>query len=136
MRLRDIWKWLKAEYRWRVRGKRYEVILTEEAQRQLDELPEKAQAEIRKAMERISRNPYTSDRTETENVTALRKASFELLFEWLREKGITDRKQAREILAELIELGLAEGDDEFGYILTEKGVVEVENKFFGDVEVV
>jgi len=136
MRLRDIWKWLKAEFRWRVLGKRYEVILTEEAQGQLDELPEDAQAEIRKAMERISRNPYTSDRMETEEVTALRSASFELFCEWLRERGITDRKRAREILDELIELGLAEGDDEGGYFLTEKGVVEAEKKVFGDVGVV
>jgi len=136
MNLRDIWKWLRAEFRWRVLGKRYKIVLTEEAQRQLDELPEDAQVEIRKVMERVSRNPYTSDRMETEEVTALRSASFELFFEWLREKGITDRKRAREILDELIELGLAEGDDEFGYILTEKGVVEVEKKLFGDVGVV
>ena len=136
MRLRDIWSWLKAEFRWRVQGKRYEVILTEEAQSQLDELPENAQAEIRKAMERISRNPYTSDRMETEEVTALRRASFELFCEWLRERGITDRKRAREILDELIELGLAEGDDEGGYILTEKGVVEAEKKVFSSVGVV
>jgi len=61
MRLRDIWPWLKAEFRWRVLGKRYEVIMTEECQRQFDELPEEAQKEIRKAMERMSRNPYSSD---------------------------------------------------------------------------
>ena len=42
-------------------GKRYKICLTENAQQQLDELPEDAQAGIRKAMERISRNPYTSD---------------------------------------------------------------------------
>jgi len=136
MRLRDIWSWLRAEFRWRVRGKRYEVKMSEEAQRQFDELPEEAQAEIRKTMERISRNPYTSDRMETEGVTALRSASFELFCEWLRERGITDRKRAREILDELIELGLAEGDDEVGYILTEKGFVEAEKKIFGSVGVV
>ncbi len=34
--------------------------MTEEAQRQLDELPEEAQAEIRKVMERIARNPYSA----------------------------------------------------------------------------
>lgn len=136
MNLRGFWPWLRAELRWRVLGKRYEVILSEEAQNQLDELPEEAQAEIRKAMERINRNPYTSDRMETEEVTALRSASFELFFEWLKEKGITDRKRAREILDDLIELGLAEGDDEVGYILTEKGVVEAEKKIFGTVGVV
>ncbi len=62
MRLRDIWPWLRAEYRWRVLGKSYEVILTEKAQSQLDELPEEAQAEIRKAMGRIARNPYSGHR--------------------------------------------------------------------------
>jgi len=62
MRLRDIWPWLRAEFRWRVLGKRYEVIMTEEAQRQLDELPEENQAEIRNAMERIARNPYSGHR--------------------------------------------------------------------------
>ncbi len=60
--MRDIWPWLKAEFRWRFMDKRYEVVLTEEAQRQLDELPEEAQAEIRKAMESIARNPYSGDR--------------------------------------------------------------------------
>ena len=135
MKLRDVWPWLKAEFRWRVLGKRYEVILAEEAQRQLDELPEEAQAEIRKAMERISRNPYTSDRMETEGVTSLRSASFELFCEWLKEKGITDRKRAREILDELIELELVKGDDEVGYTLTEEGVFEAEKKIFGDIKV-
>ena len=66
MRLRDIWPWLRAEFRWRVLGKRYKVIMTEEFQKQLDELPEEAQEEIRKAMERIGRNPYSSDREELE----------------------------------------------------------------------
>jgi len=70
MRLRDIWPCLKAEFRWRVLGKRYEVIMTEEFKRQLDELPEEAQAEIRKAMERIGRNPYSGDREELEEEEA------------------------------------------------------------------
>ena len=70
MNLGDLWKWLRAEFRWRVLGKRYEIQLTEEAKRQLDELPEEAQAEIRKAMERMSRNPYSGDRTELEEEEA------------------------------------------------------------------
>ncbi|KKN04802.1 hypothetical protein LCGC14_1093710 [marine sediment metagenome] len=134
MNLRDVCPWLRAEFRWRVLGKRYEVILAEEAQMQLDELPEEAQAEIRKAIERISRNPYTSDRMAFEGVTALRSASFELYCEWLREYGITDRKRAREILDTLIELGLVKGDDEVGYTLTEEGVVDVERRIFELVE--
>ncbi len=64
MDLRDLWPWLRAEFRWRVLGKKYNVILTEEAQRQFDELPEEAQEEFRKAVERIERNPYSSERTE------------------------------------------------------------------------
>ncbi len=130
MKLRDVWPWLRAEFRWRVLGKRYEVILAEEAQMQLDELPEEAQVEIRKAIERISRNPYTSDRMAFEGVTALRSASFELYCEWLREYGITDQKRARQILGDLIERGLVEGDDEVGYTLTEGGVVEAERRIF------
>ncbi len=130
MRLRDVWPWLRAEFRWRVLGKRYEVIMTEEVQKQLDELPEEAQAEIRKAIERISRNPYTRDRREYEGVTALRSASFELYCEWLSEYGITDRKRARKILDELVELGLVKGDDEVGYTLTEKGVIDAEKRIF------
>ena len=64
MKLKYLWPWLKAEFRWRVLGKRYDIRLTEEAQRRLDELPEEAQTEIRKAMERMSRNPYSGDRME------------------------------------------------------------------------
>ena len=66
MNLRDLWPWLKTEFRWRVLGKRYEVIMTEEAQRQLDELPEEEQEAIRKAIERIGKNPYSSDREKLE----------------------------------------------------------------------
>ena len=127
---------MKAEFRWRVLGKRYEVIMTEKAKSQLDELPEHAQEEIRNAMERIGRNPYSGERIGLEEEITLHRASFESVLEWLKEKGITDRKKAREILDELIELGLAEGDDEFGYILTEKGVVEAEKKIFRDFGVV
>ena len=64
MRLGDFWPWLKQEFRWRVLGKKFKVKLSEEAQRQLEELPEKAQEEIRKTMDRIARNPYSSPRME------------------------------------------------------------------------
>lgn len=67
MNLRDLWPWLKKEFEWRVLGKRYTVIMTDEFQRQFDELPEESQDEIRKAMERISRNPYSSDREKIED---------------------------------------------------------------------
>ena len=59
MSLRDFWPWLKQEFRWRVLGEKYEIKLTEEAQRQLEELPEEAREEIRKTMDRIARNPYS-----------------------------------------------------------------------------
>ena len=70
MRLRNFWPWLRAEFRWRVLGKSYEVVLSEDVQRQFDELPEHAQAEIRKTMERIARNPYSGDRVECEEEEA------------------------------------------------------------------
>ena len=66
MRLKYIWSWFRAEFGWRVLGKRYKICLTENAQQQFDELPEDAQAGIRKAMERLSRNPYSGDRTDVE----------------------------------------------------------------------
>lgn len=66
--MRYSWSWLRAEFRWRVLGKRYVVSLTEEAQRQFDELPEEAQAEIRKTLARLSRNPYSGDRMELEEI--------------------------------------------------------------------
>ena len=51
-------------------GKRYKVRLTEDAQRQLDDLPENAQAEARKVMDRLSRNPYSGDRMELDEYEA------------------------------------------------------------------
>ena len=70
MRLRYLWPWLRAEFEWRVLGKRYKVRLTEDAQQQLDELPEATQAVIRATMERISRNPYSGDRMELDEYEA------------------------------------------------------------------
>lgn len=70
MNIRYFWPWLKAEFRWRVLGKRYDVRLTEDAQRLLDELPEEAQAEMRRVMDRLSRNPYSEDRMELDEYEA------------------------------------------------------------------
>lgn len=70
MRLRAIWPWLREEFRWRVLGKRYKVILTGEAKRQLDELPEERRAKVIEEMERIVRNPYSGDREEFEEEEA------------------------------------------------------------------
>jgi len=49
-----------------VLGKRYKVILSEEAQSQLDDLPEETKDELMKAMERLSRNPYSGERVQEE----------------------------------------------------------------------
>ena len=56
--LKYLWLWLKAEFRWRVLGFRYEVTYTDEAQNQLDALSEEERGEIMKAMEHLRRNPY------------------------------------------------------------------------------
>ena len=64
--LKDFWQWLKSEFEWRVLGKRYKVILSEEAQSQLDDLPEETKDELMKAMERLSRNPYSGERVQEE----------------------------------------------------------------------
>jgi len=68
MGFRDTWKWLKAEFRWRVQGKRYKVQLTEEAQMQFDEAPEIVQEKIKKAIKDLSRNPYSGVRIDSNNV--------------------------------------------------------------------
>ena len=62
--LKKFWLWLRAEYQWRVRGKRYEIRFSEEAQSQMDALPQDEQDEIMKAMERLARNPYSGRRVE------------------------------------------------------------------------
>jgi len=66
----------------------------------------------------------------------LHRASFEKVFEWMKEKGITDRNQARKLIDRIIELGLAEGNDEIGYILTMEGVIEAEKEIYSSVGVV
>ncbi len=62
--VKNFWLWLCAEYQWRVRGKRYEIRFSEEAQSQMDALPQDEQDEIMKAMEHLSRNPYRGKRVE------------------------------------------------------------------------
>ena len=65
-----MWKWLKTEFRWRILGERYEVVMTDEAKQQLSELSEHEQEEILKTIDRISKNPYTSDRLQSSNQEA------------------------------------------------------------------
>ncbi len=62
--IKNIWPWLRAEYQWRVRGKRYEIRFSEEAQTQMDALPQDEQDAIMKAMERLRKNPYSGRRVE------------------------------------------------------------------------
>ena len=64
--IKNIWRWLRAEYQWRVLGKRYEVRFSEEAQSQMDELSQDEQDAIMKAMERLTRNPYSGRRVDLE----------------------------------------------------------------------
>lgn len=44
-------------------------------------------------------------------------------------------RKIREILDKMIEEGLAEGDDYKGYVLTEKGVAQVERVAFNSIGV-
>ena len=53
---------------------------------------------------------------------------FDKFFEWMKEMGYTDRKRASELLDDLIEAGLAEGNDEIGYILT---LARAKKKLYG-----
>jgi len=65
--LKHFWLWLKAEYRWRILGKRYVVSMSEKAQSKIDALPEEEQEEIKKFMEHLSRNPYIGRRVDLED---------------------------------------------------------------------
>ncbi len=47
-----------------MRGKRYVIRFSEEAQAQMDALPQEDQDAIMKAMERLTRNPYSGRRVE------------------------------------------------------------------------
>ena len=65
----------------------------------------------------------------------MRRASFEFFAKDLRAKGVSN-KRIRDILQILIDRGYCEGNDEKGYILTEKGVNEVEKMIYGKLGVV
>ncbi len=70
MNLRDLWPWLKAEFRWRVLGKRYKVILEGQALETFNDLPEDVKVEFMKSIEHLSRNPYSGDRMELDDEEA------------------------------------------------------------------
>ena len=59
----------------------------------------------------------------------MNRASFEMFADELRAQGFSEEK-IREVLEKMIEDGLCEGNDEDGYILTEKGVSSVEGRIY------
>ncbi len=65
----------------------------------------------------------------------MRRASFDLFAKDLLARGVPE-KRIRAILQKLIDEGYCEGSDEKGYIITEKGVNEVEKTIYGKFGVV
>ena len=65
----------------------------------------------------------------------MRRASFDLFAKDLLARGVSE-KRIRAILQKLIDKGYCEGSDERGYILTEKGVNEIEKTIYGKFGVV
>ncbi len=65
----------------------------------------------------------------------MRRASFDLFAKDLLARGVPE-KRIRAILQKLIDQGYCEGSDERGYIITEKGVNEVEKTIYGKFGVV
>ena len=65
----------------------------------------------------------------------MRRAPFSDFAKGLREQGFSEEK-IREVLEKLIREGYAEGNDAEGYIITEKGVTEIEKMIFKSVGVV
>jgi len=65
----------------------------------------------------------------------MRRASFDLFAKDLLARGVPE-KRIRAILQKLIDEGYCEGSDERGYIITEKGVNEVEKTIYGKFGVV
>jgi len=54
--------WLKAELRYRLTGKKYSVILSEQVKRQLEQASEEDREAILEAIEALSKNPYVGKR--------------------------------------------------------------------------
>lgn len=65
----------------------------------------------------------------------MRRASFDLFAKDLLARGVPE-KRIRAILQKLIDQGYCEGSDKRGYIITEKGVNEVEKTIYGKFGVV
>ena len=58
----DLLKWLWAEFKWRVLGRRYEVILAAEVKEQIKMMHPEERVVVEEAIESISRNPYSGSR--------------------------------------------------------------------------
>jgi hypothetical protein len=54
--------WLKAELRYRLTGKKYNVVLTNNVKKQLEEMPKEDKEEVLKAIEMLRKNPYVGER--------------------------------------------------------------------------
>jgi mRNA-degrading endonuclease RelE of RelBE toxin-antitoxin system len=61
-RLRQKLLWLKAELRYRLTGKKYEVVFTDNFKKQLEEMPKEDREEVLKAIEMLRKNPYVGKR--------------------------------------------------------------------------
>lgn len=68
-------------------------------------------------------------------MSEMRRAAFDLFAKDLLARGIPEER-IRAILQKLIDKGYCEGSDEKGYILTEKGVTEIEKIIYGKLGVV
>jgi len=64
----------------------------------------------------------------------MNRASFDFFAEDLKRQGFSD-EDVRRVLNKMLENGLVEGNDEIGYVLTEKGVEVVERQIYSSVGV-
>ena len=64
----------------------------------------------------------------------MNRASFDFFAEDLKRQGYSD-EDIRRILDKMIEDKLVEGNDEIGYILTEKGVEIIEKQIYSSMGV-
>ena len=57
-------------------------------------------------------------------------------FSFVLMKNGHPKKEIRRVIKEMIEAGYVEGDDETGYVLTDKGVLEAERHIYNGIGVV
>lgn len=65
----------------------------------------------------------------------MRRALFDLFAKELLAQGYPEER-IRGILKDLIDKGYCEGNDEIGYILTDKGVNQIEKEIYGKFGVI